>query len=83
LGENGEHHIDNLTLDDVINITSDDNVLEILGDNEEDSVSQVDTTGWSKDSSSNHDGINEYVYINDAGDSLTLKIDENIDNTGL
>ena len=87
LTQNGEHHLENLSLDDVLDITDESNTLEIVGDANEDTVSSVDTTGWVKDDehtdSDSGDGLNEYVYTSDSGDSLTIKIDENIDNTGL
>jgi hypothetical protein len=82
----GQHEISNLSLDDVLDITDTNNTLIISGD-DADAVNSVNTNGWTKDT--NHtdsdasDGFNEYVYDNGSGDSITLKVEENIDHTGL
>ena len=79
--------ITNLTLDQVLNMTDASNTLIIQGD-ASDSVGAIDTAGWSKNTahvdSSATDGLNEYVYTKDgSGDSITLKVDDQIDSTGL
>ena len=78
--------LENRVIDDLSFMSSgENNTLEITGD--DDNVSTVDTTGWNKDTahtdSDSGDGMNEYVYTNDSDSSITLKVDENIDNTGL
>jgi len=86
LTENGDHTINNLSLDDVLNMTDADNELIIEG-SLTDNVDTVSKNGWTKDTthvdSNTSDGLNEYVYDNGSGDSITLKIDEQIDSTGL
>jgi hypothetical protein len=86
LTENGDHTINNLSLDDVLNMTDTDNELIIEG-SLTDNVDTVNKDGWTKDTthvdSNTSDGLNEYVYDNGAGDSITLKVDEQIDSTGL
>ena len=86
LTDNGAHVISNLSLDDVLDMTEPGKMLTIDGLGTEDEVQTVDKTGWTKDNSYTDtdasDGYNEYSYTNGT-DSVTLKIDENIDNTGL
>ena len=64
-----------------------ENELIITGDSD-DSIETINKDGWTKDTnhtdSDTSDGFNEYVYTNDSsGDSITLKVEENIDHTGL
>jgi|GEM_PF-6937432 len=84
---NGNHTLSNLSLDGILSLTDTDNTLEITGDLA-DSVETVDQTGWTKNEShvdsDTTDGMNEYVYDSKTtSDSITLKVDEQIDNTGL
>ena len=81
LSPNGDHTINNLSLDDVLQITDDNNTLSIHGD-ASDSVATVDKTGWSETSQSNSGGVTTHVYSHGA-DSITLKVDDQIDHTGL
>jgi len=75
-------------------MTDSNNTLEITGDGNgdstivagEDNVSTIDTQGWNK-LSETHDGATgttTYEYSKDGStDSITLVIDDNINNTGL
>ncbi len=90
----GDHTLDNLSLDDVLDMTDSNNTLEIIGDGDgdatietgEDNVSTIDTQGWNKLSETHDDtnGTTTYEYSKDgSSDSITLVIDDNINNTGL
>ncbi len=81
LTPNGDHTINNLTLNDVLHITDDNNTLTIQGD-AGDSVATVDKTGWSETSHSDSGVVTTHVYSNGT-DSITLKVDNQIDHTGL
>jgi hypothetical protein len=76
-------NVDNLSLDDVLELTDSDNTLTLHG-TESDRINSINTDGWTKDETSHTDGCNEYIYTNDiSGDSVILKVDENIDSSGL
>ncbi|MEN4054163.1 Ig-like domain-containing protein, partial [Sulfurimonas sp. NWX79] len=78
----GDHILDNLSLDDVLDMTDTNNTLEITGD-AADQVN-VDTTGWTQESAVDDGTSTTYTYSNDAtSDSITLIVDDNIQNTGL
>ena len=73
-------------------MTDSSNTLTITGDGDgnatistgEDNVSAVDTTGWSKSAETDNGTSVTYEYSKDgSGDSITLTIDDNINNTGL
>nr|WP_275853321.1 cadherin-like domain-containing protein [Sulfurimonas sp. SAG-AH-194-C20] len=86
LTDNGDHTLASLSLDDIVSMTDSDNLLTITGD-AGDSVSAIDTTGWTQDAGnvdaeSNGDGTSTYQYSN-GSDSITLTVDDQIDSTGL
>ncbi|HHO41871.1 MAG TPA: hypothetical protein ENN12_00755 [Epsilonproteobacteria bacterium] len=72
--------ITNLTLDDVLNMTDENNTLLITGDNQD--TLNVDTSGWNLVSNSSNNGVIENVYTNGV-DSITLRVDDQIISTGL
>jgi len=72
--------ITNLTLDDVLDMTDSKNTLHITGDDQD--TLNVDTSGWNLTSSTSSGGVTQYLYSNGV-DSITLKIDDQIDSTGL
>ncbi|WP_345974244.1 Ig-like domain-containing protein [Sulfurimonas sp. HSL3-7] len=84
----GDHAIVNLSLDDILTMTDSNNTLTITGD-ASDSVAAVDKSGWTQDAinvgnEDNGDGTATYVYSNDTtSDSITLTIDDNVNNTAL
>ena len=79
----GDHTLDNLSLDDVLDMTDSNNTLQITGD-AADQVN-VDTTGWTQQGTAVDDGTSTtYTYSNDStSDSVTLIVDDNVQNTGL
>ena len=79
----GDHTLDNLSLDDVLDMTDTNNTLQITGDGT-DQVN-VDTTGWTQQGTAVDDGTSTtYTYSNDStSDSVTLVVDDNVQNTGL
>jgi len=90
----GDHTLSNLSLNDVLHMTDTNNILTIRGDGNgdatitagEDNVSSVDTTGWTVHAGSGvSDGtFTTYSYdSNTSTDSITLKIEDQIDNSGL
>jgi hypothetical protein len=82
LTANGAHTISNLKLDDVFNITDSNHVLEIKGDSA-DKVNAVDTTGWTKTSGVDNGTSTTYIYHDSSSNSITLKVDDNINHTAL
>jgi hypothetical protein len=83
LSDNGDHNLDNLSLDDIFNMTDDNNSLEIVGDSG-DSVTNLDTNGWTQTDSSDSDFSDGKSYTRDSdGSSLTLTVDDQIDTTGI
>ena len=84
LAPNGDHAVTGLTLDDVVDMTDSNNELAISGDAGDD-VSTVTKTGWTKTADNdNGDGTHTYDYSKDgSSDSITLTVDDNINNTGL
>jgi len=84
LTANGNHTVSNLTLNDVLNITDANNTLAIKGDNA-DNIAAVDKTGWTKNGVATHsNGTSTFQYSHDGtNDSITLTVDDNINNTGL
>lgn len=83
LTANGDHDVTSLTLQDVVDMTDSNNTLEIIGDTN-DSVAAVDTTGWTKSSETDNGTSVTYAYSKDgSSDSITLTVDDNVNNTGL
>ncbi len=65
----------NLTLDDVVDMTDNDNEIAITGDND-DSV-EVDTSGWSEDSTVDNGDTTTHTYSKD-GDTVKITVDDDI-----
>ncbi|MBN2782013.1 MAG: hypothetical protein JXQ66_02105, partial [Campylobacterales bacterium] len=84
LSFNGDHKLSGLKLDDIVNITDDDNELVIKGDFG-DSIDAIDALGWNKVSQTdNGNGTNSYNYAkSDSSVNIILTIDDNINNSGL
>lgn len=84
MSNSGMNAINNLSLNDVLDMTDTDNTLVIKGDDGVDTVNSVDTTGWTQ-SAKTDDGTNTtYEYTNDTtSDSITLIVEDQIDNTGM
>jgi hypothetical protein len=78
---NGTQDITGLSLNDVLNMTDANHTLTITGD-AADSVGTVDTTGWTKGTETVNTGSHTYEYSNGA-DSISITIDDNVNNTGL
>ena len=84
----GDQTLNNLKLSDVLNLTSSNtsHVLEITGDSG-DQVNTIDKTGWTQTSSTSTTsatGFDQYVYQKDGtSDSVTLKVEHQIDHVGL
>jgi hypothetical protein len=79
----GDHTLTNLSLDDVLDMTDANNTLEITGD-DADELLNVDTTGWTQESVVDDGTSTTYTYSNDTtSDSITLIVDDNIQNSGL
>ncbi|MDA3946074.1 MAG: Ig-like domain-containing protein, partial [Helicobacteraceae bacterium] len=81
---NGVQEIDGLSLNDILSMTDDNNTIAITGD-AVDSVGTVDTTGWNKGAETVNavDSTHTYEYSNGSGDSISVTIDDNVNNTGL
>ena len=83
-------NINNLSLNDVLNVTDNRNHLVIVGDN--DSVNQVNTDGWTKvsethqtipvDNQGHTAAATTYVYTN-GHEYVSLTVNDHIDHTGL
>ncbi len=76
--------IDGLTLDDILEMTDDNNTLTIMGD-DIDSLN-INTDGWSENTPAVTDadsGITTYEYSNGSGDIVILNIEDQIDSTGI
>ena len=84
--DNGKENKLNLTLDDVLKLSGDDNTIKISGDSK-DSVSFKNTTGengqaqtWSKaENSIVEDGKTFEVYTNSGDESLKVKVEQPIE----
>jgi hypothetical protein len=78
----GDHKID-ISLDAVLNITDDNNTLEISGDALD--TLNIDKTGWTQTAShSNGDGTSSYEYSHDgSSDSITLTVEDDIITHGM
>ncbi|MGE4462528.1 MAG: hypothetical protein AB7D49_08835, partial [Arcobacter sp.] len=71
----GENKLENITLQDVLNMTDSSNTLKITGTNE-DKVTFSDS-GWSKTAGSGSDsGFDVYTNTND--NSVQVKVEQNI-----
>ena len=84
-------NVDNLSLNEILNMTDNRNHLVIVGDN--DSVNNIDTQGWSKvseihqnipvDSQGHTAPATTYVYTNAHHEYVALTVNDQIDHTGL
>ena len=75
LAQTGENKLENLTLQDVLDMTDSSNTLKIIGNNE-DSVSFTGT-GWSKTVGAGADaGFDIYSNSNDS--SVKVKVEQNV-----
>ncbi|MGE0050702.1 MAG: hypothetical protein AB7S49_04190 [Arcobacter sp.] len=75
LSQSGENKLENITLQDVLNMTDSSNTLKITGTNE-DKVTFSDS-GWSKTAGSGSDsGFDVYTNTND--NSVQVKVEQNI-----
>ena len=81
LGPNGDHEISNLTLDDVLEMTDDNNTLVIDGDRG-DKVNVPDTPmGYSVEKTTDG-GYDVYTYSSSTGDpTVILKIDQDVSHS--
>lgn len=76
----GENKLDNLTLQDVFDMTNSNHVLEIKGTTE-DRVNLI-TDGWTKTKDCKVDGSSKvYVYTKDT-DTVTIKVDDTLSISG-
>ena len=84
LEDNSADVIKEISLDTLLDMSDESNNIVISG-NEIDSVEAVDTTGWQPSSTTeNGDGTTTFIYSNDTtSDSISITIDDNINNTGL
>ena len=76
--------IEGITLDDILEMTDDNNTLTITGD-DNDSL-DISTDGWTQNGPTITDtdsGMTTYEYANSSGDIITLNIDEQIHSTGM
>ena len=83
-------NVNNLSLNDVLNVTDNRNHLVIIGDN--DSVNKVNTDGWTKvsethqtipvDNQGHTAAATTYVYTN-GHEYVSLTVNDHIDHTGL
>jgi len=81
---NSANSIEGITLDDILEMTDDNNTLTITGD-DQDSL-EIDTNGWEENTPAvmdNDTGMTTYEYSNGSGDIITLNIDEQIHSTGM
>ncbi len=75
---NGNHDIKDLTLDDVIEMTDDDNTLVIEGDSA-DSVDVPDAPAGYSVTQTSEGGYDVFTYTGSSGDpTVTLKIDQDV-----
>ncbi|MCD6319984.1 MAG: hypothetical protein J7M03_04815, partial [Candidatus Desulfofervidaceae bacterium] len=81
---NGIQSLEGISLDDILSMTDENNTITITGDAVDD-VTAVDKSGWSSTSSTaNGDGTTTFIYSNDTtADSVSVTIDDNVNNTGL
>ncbi|WP_428739985.1 beta strand repeat-containing protein, partial [Sulfurimonas sp.] len=82
MSNSGTNSIDNLSLNDVLDMTDADNTLVIKGDDGVDSLNSVDTTGWTENSKTD-DGTNTTYEYTDGTNTVTLIVEDQIDNTGM
>ena len=81
LSGNGVQDILGLGLDDILNMSDNNNTLTITGDLE-DNVGAIDTTGWTKSTETDNGTSVTYVYSNGT-ETVTLTIDDTINSTVL
>ncbi len=90
LTDNGNHEITGMKLSDIVGMTDSDNELAIRGDASDNvaSITEDVTIGselneWSKATTDNGSSITYEYSKNDGSESISLTIDDNINNTGL
>ena len=83
LSQNGDHKIDNLRLSDVVNLTDTTNELVIFGDSTNDVVSSLDTSEWTQGTTviENNHTLNVFTGTTSTGESVTLKIEDDINQS--
>lgn len=74
----GNHKLENLTLQDVLNMTDEGHELIIKGD-AQDKVAFKNDNGWSKSSTDNIDGATFDIYTNSNDSSVKVKVESTID----
>jgi len=75
LSQSGENKLENITLQDVLNMTDSSNTLKITGTNEDKVI--FSDSGWSKTAGSGSDsGFDVYTNTND--NSVQVKVEQNI-----
>ena len=80
---NGAQAITGLSLNDVLNMTDANHTITITGD-VVDSVGTVDTTGWNKIAETPNTATSSHTYeYSNGADSISITIDDNVNNTGL
>ena len=76
--------IEGITLDDILEMTDDNNTLTISGDDSD--TLAINTDGWTQNGpivTDTGSGMVTYEYANATGDVVTLNIDEQINSTGM
>jgi VCBS repeat-containing protein len=79
-----QNDIVGLSLDDILEMTDENNTLTIMGDDKDNL--DIDTTGWEQNAPAvtNADtGITTYEYGNCSGEIITINVDEQINSTGM
>jgi len=77
LQQNGDHDLEKLSLQDVIDMTDGDNDLIIQGDTD-DSLSFAESDGWVKGGSVNDGGHYFDIYTNSNDSSVSVKVEQEI-----
>jgi hypothetical protein len=77
LQQNGDHDLEKLSLQDVIDMTDGDNELIIQGDTN-DSLSFAESDGWVKGGSVNNGGHDFDIYTNSNDSSVSVKVEQEI-----
>jgi len=76
--------IEAITLDDILEMTDENNTLTITGDDND--TLDINTDGWTQNGpvvTDTSTGMTTYEYSNGSGDIITLNIDEQIHSTGM
>jgi len=74
----GAHALDNLTFEDVLSMTDENNELTILGDSEDSVALKDSTSSWEQKDSVTENGHTFDVFTNE---SVTVKIEQDINDT--